>query len=267
MGGEIRVEAQDVHWDHSLLKLGPDIAFVKWACRSCADPNYIWWVTESVPGKTAATLHRQFSLSLPPIPRGSMQKHHTTMRRSPTVSGLRKTLSVTLLSAALALPTYAQKTTDMGAGAGGSAHVKTEWVVAPANISIAYGRPALKGRPEATLMPAGAEWRTGADVATTLITDKTLKFGTITLQPGSYTVNTVPGETEWHLVLGKLNDPKQWGVPYKKDLEMGRVPMKLAKTAAPVELLTIHVEPGKSAGVLKIEWGTKSASVPFTVLP
>ena len=160
-----------------------------------------------------------------------------------------------------------RKTTDLGAGSGGSAHVKTEWVVAPANISIAYGRPSLKGRADSVLMPAGAEWRTGADVATTLITDKALKFGTITLQPGSYTINTVPGATEWQLVLGTLGNAKQWGVPYKKDLEIGRVPMKLGKTAAPVELLTIHVEPGKSAGVLKIEWGNKSASIPFTVLP
>ena len=193
--------------------------------------------------------------------------HHTTMRLKPTVSVFRKTLSVTLLSAAFALPTYAQKTTDLGAGSGGSAHVKTEWVVAPANISIAYGRPSLKGRADSVLMPAGAEWRTGADVATTLITDKALKFGTITLQPGSYTINTVPGATEWQLVLGTLGNAKQWGVPYKKDLEIGRVPMKLGKTAAPVELLTIHVEPGKSAGVLKVEWGTMSASIPFTVLP
>ena len=45
------------------------------------------------------------------------------------------------------------------------------------------------------------------------------------------------------------------------------MPMKMGATAAPVELLTIMVEPGKSAGTLKIEWGTKSASVPFTVLP
>lgn len=193
--------------------------------------------------------------------------HQSTMRSKTTVSFLRKTISATILSAAFALPTYAQKTTDMGAGSGGSAHVKTEWVVAPANISIQYGRPALKGRDESKMMPAGQPWRTGADVATIITTDKTLKFGTVTLQPGSYTINTVPGASEWQIVFGKLGDPKQWGVPYKPELEIGRVPMKLGKTAAPVELVTIHIEPAKSAGTLKVEWGTKSASVPFTVLP
>ena len=155
----------------------------------------------------------------------------------------------------------------MGAGGGGSAHVKTEWVVAPANIAIEYGRPAIKGRPEAKMMPTGQLWRTGADVATIITTDKTLKFGDVTLQPGSYTINTEPGEAQWHIVFGKLGDPKQWGVPYKPELEIGRAPMKLAKTAAPVELVTFHIEPAQSAGTLKVEWGTKSASIPFTVLP
>jgi hypothetical protein len=190
-----------------------------------------------------------------------------TQRLKPTSSMLRKAISLTLLSAAFALPTYAQKTTDLGAGGGGSAHVKTEWTVAPAHISITYGRPALKGRSEDMLMPAGKEWRTGADAASFITTDKALKFGDVTLQPGSYTINTVPGASEWHIVFGKLESEKQWGIPYKKDLEVGRVPMKLGKTAAPVELVTFLIEPAKSAGTLKVEWGTKSASVPFTVLP
>ncbi|MEO7996028.1 MAG: DUF2911 domain-containing protein [Gemmatimonadaceae bacterium] len=183
------------------------------------------------------------------------------------MSFLRKTISATVLSAAFALPTYAQKTTDMGAGGGGSAHVKTEWVVAPANISIQYGRPALKGRPEEKMMEVGKPWRTGADAPTILTTDKTLKFGDVTLAPGSYTINTEPGESQWHIMFGKFADPKQWGIPYKPELEIGRVPMKLAKTATPVEMVTIHIEPAKSAGTLKIEWGGKSASVPFTVMP
>ena len=193
--------------------------------------------------------------------------HHTSMRIQPTLSVLRKTFAVALLSAAFALPTYAQKTTEMAKGSGGSAHVKTEWVVAPANISIQYGRPALKGRPEAQMMPAGEPWRTGSDVATIITTDKTLKFGTVTLAPGSYTINTQPGENEWQIIFGKLSKPDQWGVPYMKDLEIGRAPMKVGKTAAPVELVTFHIEPAKGAGTLKIEWGTKSASVPFTVVP
>jgi hypothetical protein len=158
----------------------------------------------------------------------------------------------------------AQKTTDMGTGKGGSPHVKSEWTVDGAHLSVEYGRPSLKGRPEATLMPPGQPWRTGADVATILTTDKPLKFGTINLAPGRYTINTQPGE-QWQLIFGKLGEPQQWGVPYKPELEIGRTPMKSGKTSAPVEQLTITIDDTPAGGTLKVEWGTTSATAVFTV--
>lgn len=191
------------------------------------------------------------------------------MTRKPSLlATVGKTFSITLLSAALALPTYAQKTTETSKPGAKSPHVKTEWTIAPANISIEYGRPSLRGRDiDALMKENGPEWRTGADAASIITTDKALKFGNVTLQPGTYTINTVPGATDWQIAFGKLGKPGQWGIPYMKDLEVGRAPMKLGKTAAPVEMVTFLIEPGKSAGTLKIEWGTKSASIPFTVLP
>ncbi len=168
--------------------------------------------------------------------------------------------SAAILTATLA----AQKTADLGTGRGGSPHVKTEWTIDGAQVSIEYGRPSLKGRPEAQLMPPGKPWRTGADVATILATDKPLKFGTLSVPAGSYTINTQPG-AEWQLILGKLSDPKQWGIPYKADLEIGRAPMTAGKTKAPVEQLTISIDDTPAGGTLRIEWGTTSASIPFTV--
>ena len=160
----------------------------------------------------------------------------------------------------------AQKTTELKTGGGGSPHVRTAWTIDGAAISIEYGRPFLKGRPEAQMMPAGREWRTGADEATIITTDKPLKFGAISLKPGTYTINTVPGDKEWQLVLGRLSKPGQWGIPYQKDLEVGRTPMKVGKTAKPVENVTISIDdaPGNAA-TLRVEWGTTSATAPFTV--
>jgi hypothetical protein len=158
----------------------------------------------------------------------------------------------------------AQKTTDLGAGGGGSPHVKTEWTIDGAKVTIEYGRPYLKGRPEAQLMPPGQPWRTGADVATILTTDRPLKFGTLSVAPGSYTINTQPG-AQWQLILGKLGDPKQWGVPYKPELEIGRAPMAVGKAKAPVEQVTISVDDTPAGATLRVEWGTTSASIPFTI--
>jgi hypothetical protein len=160
----------------------------------------------------------------------------------------------------------AQKTTELKTGGGGSPHVRTDWTIDGAAISIEYGRPFLKGRPEAQMMPPGREWRTGADAATIITTDKPLKFGAISLTPGTYTINTVPGEKEWQLVLGRLSKPGQWGIPYQKDLEIGRTPMKVGKTATPVENVTISIDDATGNGAtLRIEWGTTSVTAPFTI--
>ena len=143
--------------------------------------------------------------------------------------------------------------------------MKTEWTVGDAHIAVSYGRPALKGRPEATLMPAGKPWRTGADAATVLTTDKPLTFGKVVLQPGSYTINTQPGASSWELIFGKLEKEGQWGVPYQSALEIGRTPMTLRKLTKPVEQVTITIDRAGQGQSLRVEWGTASASAPFTI--
>jgi hypothetical protein len=175
----------------------------------------------------------------------------------------RTTVGALLATAALSTAAVAQTVTPMGTGKGGSPHEKITWKVGGANIEIEYGRPFLKGRPEAQMMPAGQPWRTGADAATILKTDKPLTFGTVTIAPGTYTINTEPGDKEWKLILGKLNAPGQWGVPYLPNLEIGRAPMKVSKNAKSVEQVTISID--AASPTLKVEWGTVAASVPFKV--
>jgi hypothetical protein len=169
------------------------------------------------------------------------------------------------VATAVAATLAGQKTTEIHPGKGGSPHVKSEWTIDGANIAIEYGRPSMKGRSDEQVMPAGKPWRTGADEATTLTTDKALKFGSVSLEPGTYTLNTQPGEKEWELIVGKLGKQGQWGVPYNPSLEIGRAPMQLSKTKAPVEQLTISVDDTPKGGTLRVEWGSKSASIPFTV--
>lgn len=175
-----------------------------------------------------------------------------------------RTLFTAIAATLLAVPAMAQVTTQTGVGGGGSPHVKSEWKVGSASVAIAYGRPSLKGRAESLMMPAGKPWRTGADEATVITTDKVLKFGSVTLQPGSYTIYTIPGDKEWHIVFGTLKSPRQWGVPYQADLELARAPMKLGKAKAPVEMVTYSIDPSGAGGTLRIEWGTVSVATPFT---
>ena len=179
----------------------------------------------------------------------------------------RSILAAALAAAAMTFgpAVHAQKTTQVHPGKAGSPHVKTEWTIDGANLSIEYGRPSLKGRvPGKDIDPyEGREWRTGADEATTLVTSRALKFGNLSLPAGTYTLYTIHTGGTWHLIVSKATG--QWGVPYPKGQDLGRAPMTLSKAAKPAEQLTISAEDTKAGGTLHIDWGTTRASIPFTV--
>jgi hypothetical protein len=167
------------------------------------------------------------------------------------------------LVAAATIGLSAQKMTEIHPGKGGSPHVRTDWMIDGAAISIEYGRPFLKGRAEGKVMPPGQVWRTGADEQTTLVTNRTLRFGKLEVPAGTYGIHTLPGEKEWQLIISKRE--KGWGIPYPEGEDLGRVPMTVGKTSAPVEQLTISIDDTAAGGTLRIEWGTISATAPFTV--
>jgi DUF2911 family protein len=158
----------------------------------------------------------------------------------------------------------AQKTTAVHPGKGGSPHVRTEWTIDGANISIEYGRPSLKGRTVGKdVVPHGAIWRAGADEATTLKTDKPLKFGNLSVPAGTYTLYTLPNEKQWHLVISKQTG--QWGTVYTEGQDLGRVPMAVGHSPTMPEQLTYFIDDTPKGATLRLDWGHTSVSAPFTV--
>lgn len=157
-----------------------------------------------------------------------------------------------------------QKTTTIHPGRGGSPHVRTEWAISGATISIEYGRPYVKGRTIGKeLAPFGYVWRAGADEATTLKSDKALAFGNLIVPAGTHTLWIMPSADKWQLIANK--NTGQWGTEYDQKGDVGRVDMKLDKLATPVEQLTFSIDPAAAGGVLTIEFGPYKASVPFAV--
>lgn len=159
----------------------------------------------------------------------------------------------------------AQKTTQVHPGKGGSPHVRSEWTVDGAAISIEYGRPQLKGRTIGKDIDPleGQEWRTGADEQTTLKTDKALKFGSLSVPPGTYSLYTISNKGQWQLIISKSTG--KWGIPYPKGEDLGRVPMTMGKPKMAADQLTIAIDDTAAGGALRIEWGNISATAPFTV--
>ena len=146
-------------------------------------------------------------------------------------------------------------------GQAGSPHVRVEWGVSGANISIAYGRPFLKGRTVGDSVEPleGLVWRLGADSATTFTTDRDLMLGAAHVPAGEYTLWTVSTDDATELIVSY--ETGQWGTEYDQSWDLGRTPMTVGTLDTPAEQLILHIEDN----VLRFEWGATVASVPIMV--
>jgi hypothetical protein len=172
---------------------------------------------------------------------------------------------------AIAAPLAAQKMTQIHPGKGGSPHVRSEFTIDGATITVEYGRPSVKGRtifgPEG-IVPVNTVWRMGADEATTLKTDKALMFGSVHVPPGTYTLWALPLEDASGQPAGKLIINKQtgqWGTAYDEKQDLGRVDATVTLLDTPVEMLTITFVDTPSGGTFVMEWANIRAEVPFVV--
>ncbi len=147
-----------------------------------------------------------------------------------------------------------------------SPHETASATVDGATVSVVYGRPYVKGRKIFTadgLHPFGKVWRTGADEATILETDKNLQFGTLAVPAGKYSLYTIPGEKEWTLIINKKTG--HWGTEYPEAENLGKVVMATSKTAAPVEQFTIVIADTPAGGELQLSWENTRAVATFAV--
>ena len=137
-------------------------------------------------------------------------------------------------------------------------------------VKIDYSSPRAKGRKifgtssEKALVPYGEIWRTGANESTTFVTDTNVTVGGKPVPAGSYTIFTVPKADEWWLVISKKTG--EWGTDYPGEKEdLTRAPMKVSKTAAPVENFLIAFDSGSgSKCTLRMEWENTRASIEIT---
>jgi hypothetical protein len=159
-----------------------------------------------------------------------------------------------------------------------SPHETISAVIDGNRVMVVYGRPYTKDprtgenrKIWGDLVPYGKIWRTGADEATLLITQKPIVMGETTIPAGAFTLWTLPNEDGTaKLVVNKQIG--QWGVgrepkqAYDDALDVGRIDLKKEALDKPVDQFTIAVEKGASGGgVLKMMWESTQFSVPFTV--
>jgi hypothetical protein len=156
-----------------------------------------------------------------------------------------------------------------------SPHETISTVIDRNRVTIIYGRPYTKSPKTGEmrkiwggLVPYGAVWRTGADEATLLITQKPITIGEATVPAGAYTLFTLPNEDGTaKLIINKQIG--QWGVgakSYDESQDLARVDLKKETLENPLDQFTMAVEKNSAGGgVIKMSWENTQFSAPFTV--
>lgn len=115
------------------------------------------------------------------------------------------------------------------------------------------------------LVPYREPWRLGANEATTLHLPFAAHVGGVEVQPGTYSLYAVPGETEWEIFINRQS--QRWGIPINAEVtgaNVGSFKAPVGTTAAPVEQLTFRWEgTDDSTGQLVMEWA--NTQVKFTI--
>lgn len=111
-------------------------------------------------------------------------------------------------------------------------------------LKVVYSRPQLKGRSLDKLAPNGKVWRTGANEASQITFYKDVNFGGTNVKAGTYSLFTIPGESEWTIIINSATN--DWGAfSYKKSKDVARVKAPVSKSKDSIEAFSITVENGK----------------------
>jgi hypothetical protein len=165
-----------------------------------------------------------------------------------------KKLHLSLLGFAVALGAAATIAVAHGNEIG-----KAEATIGRAKVTIAYGRPQLRGRDINKLIEPGQMWRIGADVPTTIESDTDLDFGGTRVPKGK------------HVLLARLTAPGQWSLVvssapvnhYEPSAKIAEEPMAVEQGKDSVEDLTISLTGSSGQGTIEISWGTQRLSASF----
>ncbi len=134
-------------------------------------------------------------------------------------------------------------------------------------LELTYSRPSIKGRQlfkeGSELAPLGKVWRTGANSATKLKVTDPIMMGGKTVDTGSYAIFTIPGKTEWTIIINK--DSKNWGTNYAEQDDIFRFNVPAMKMKESVEVFTMQFANIKYESCeLHLMWGNVAVSIPIT---
>ncbi|MDH3271116.1 MAG: DUF2911 domain-containing protein [Gemmatimonadota bacterium] len=130
---------------------------------------------------------------------------------------------------------------------------------------LCYGRPSARGRVMlGGQEPFGLPWRLGADEPTTIHLPFPASVGTVSVDPGSYSLYAIPQEHSWTVVVNA--NVHRWGIPLSPDVrqsDLGSFSVVTAPLQDHVETLTFRFDPAAGqTGALVYEWEHTTFRIP-----
>ncbi len=131
-------------------------------------------------------------------------------------------------------------------------------------ISLDWGRPLKRGREIfGALVPWDQVWRTGANQATHITTNRDLLVGDAVIPAGTYTLFSIPRPDRWTLMVNKRTQIN--GQSYDPEHDLVRLEMQTRTLDEVVEPFTILVTETPEGGELRLQWDRTEAYLPFRV--
>lgn len=132
---------------------------------------------------------------------------------------------------------------------------KSSQMIGLAEVSLTYSRPSAKGRTIfGDIVPFDKIWRTGANRPTKIKFDEDMSFEGNKVAKGEYTLITIPGKTEWTILLNK--DSKGNGAfSYEEADNVANFKVKSMSLPNKVETFTIaFTDLTINTAMLEISW-------------
>jgi hypothetical protein len=134
------------------------------------------------------------------------------------------------------------------------------------DVEIIYSRPGVKGREIfGNVVPFDKVWRTGANKATKVVFSTDVKLDGTAIPAGTYALLTIPGKTEWTIIINKVAD-QMGAYKYDEKEDVARIKVKPIEIGRSVETLAINVDDIKDTSAeIAIVWDKTKAPIKLEV--
>ncbi len=136
--------------------------------------------------------------------------------------------------------------------------------VTPPIVKVIYGRPQRNGKEVfGNLVAYGKLWKTGANEATEIKFYQDVLFGGVKVSAGTYVLLTIPGESEWEVILSSSLDV--WGAyQYNPLFNVAKITVPSNKDKI-LEVFSIAFKEKKDDVQMILAWDSTRIKIPITL--